>query len=64
MITEVAILYLSHVSILYLQSRTYITILFVLFTGKDHKEEIPNKDLLRCGSLYLVFEYIEHDLGK
>ena len=35
-----------------------------LFTGKDHKEEIPNKDLLRCGSLYLVFEYIEHDLGK
>ena len=32
--------------------------------GKEQREEIPNRDLQRCGNLYLVFEYIEHDLGN
>jgi cyclin-dependent kinase 12/13 len=30
---------------------------------KDQREEAPNRELQRCGNLYLVFEYIEHDLG-
>ena len=34
------------------------------FSGKEVKEEIPNRHLQRCGSLYLVFEYVEHDLGN
>jgi hypothetical protein len=31
---------------------------------KEVREEPPNKDLKRCGNLYLVFEYVEHDLGE
>lgn len=30
---------------------------------RKEREEIPNRDLQRCGNLYLVFEYMEHDLG-
>jgi cyclin-dependent kinase 12/13 len=30
---------------------------------REEREERENKEMQRCGSLYLVFEYVEHDLG-